>query len=860
MKLFLKAIAIAAKDPKFKGHPLQELNHLLDVAESSELIVWHDDFCFNGSFWDWGNRETGNINWGGYGSSYNPANEKYFKFQYPGDTATMSQHGSRGKLVARKGAKPLDAVEALVLPEADVDGTMQALLAKAGAHPFLVAEKDLHSDAILDLLTKKNCNFLLTADTLPAGLIKALEEAAETGNYFFTLPVSRLRPLLEKTPKAPVKRGPKAPPAFADKDDAKAFSKLKALLTSQKLEEIDQAINLLPGLPGVCDKLLDGIHLAEGIAAWTNDKKAWKTLPCDLSSLGQSFRLDEVPKNDLFNSSESKRYALFSVINAAPDDCAAAQAIREGLVALHWVDAKLPPLANFKALQHLYLTNSQGAGFKVPVSSIVHRWTNGSDRPNPMDLDWIYEIKTLRRIGLYLGNDSSIESDAFLKKASFPALEEINLAKFTNDSPSLPAGVKRVKIHDLRVSHQRLPELLAIPHLSVGQVLINGENSGVCQPPSAPNFEPANITPVQGRGEPLAPKELSALKKLLRDDSPETVARGLQALHSAAPATIDALLEKSTLSWVYYSKGELGSDAGSRLSGPFFDSLKRNSLGELVRINLLSLATPGCQPADDIKRALHTISLPEACVPIDVGGFVGIHTLKIMIAPSNPTDNCITGLEKLTTLQKLELRIISGESDSIDKVFPLRFIPPQNVTEMEISSFCREIHVKPDFITVSPNLQKLKIEGCWPLADIPLLKGLDASKLEELHLDSHWSSGKLPPENLTGLAPFVNLKSLSGTRPNLMSLNGVEAFKSLCSLEIQTESLEDIKELAGLTSLEKLKLSSCLDHELIIGDLAALPLLNSLDFGEHKIADPQSLLKFRPETFIKLKNLNSRNT
>ena len=143
MKLFLKAIAIAAKDPKFKGHPLQELNHLLDVAESSELIVWHDDFCFNGSFWDWGNRETGNINWGGYGSSYNPANEKYFKFQYPGDTATMSQHGSRGKLVARKGAKPLDAVEALVLPEADVDGTMQALLAKAGAHPFLVAEKDL---------------------------------------------------------------------------------------------------------------------------------------------------------------------------------------------------------------------------------------------------------------------------------------------------------------------------------------------------------------------------------------------------------------------------------------------------------------------------------------------------------------------------------------------------------------------------------------------------------------------------------------------------------------------------------------------------------------------------------------------
>jgi hypothetical protein len=32
MKLFLKAIALAAKDPKFQGHPRQELNRLFDVA------------------------------------------------------------------------------------------------------------------------------------------------------------------------------------------------------------------------------------------------------------------------------------------------------------------------------------------------------------------------------------------------------------------------------------------------------------------------------------------------------------------------------------------------------------------------------------------------------------------------------------------------------------------------------------------------------------------------------------------------------------------------------------------------------------------------------------------------------------
>jgi hypothetical protein len=32
MKLFPKAIAIAAKDPKFQGHPPQELNRMIDIA------------------------------------------------------------------------------------------------------------------------------------------------------------------------------------------------------------------------------------------------------------------------------------------------------------------------------------------------------------------------------------------------------------------------------------------------------------------------------------------------------------------------------------------------------------------------------------------------------------------------------------------------------------------------------------------------------------------------------------------------------------------------------------------------------------------------------------------------------------
>ena len=366
------------------------------------------------------------------------------------------------------------------------------------------------------------------------------------------------------------------------------------------------------------------------------------------------------------------------------------------------------------------------------------------------------------------------------------------------------------------------------------------------------------IVPVTDRGEAIPAKELTSLKKLLRDDDPATVIQGLKILHTATPATIDALLEKSAVKWDDHAVGCFGGYCSGRLGGPLFDSLRRNTLGESVRMNLLSLASPGFKPVDDIRDETREISLPPADVPIDVSGFNGIRRLKITIDPSKRTDNWITGLEKLTTLQKLELLLSAEVHSSLEKVYPLNFTPPQNVTEMEISCSYSDVKVKPDFISVSPNLRKLKIAGCWPLDDIPLLKGMDHSKLEVLDLDYYTSRDKLPSEDLTGLASFVNLKFLSGSRFWLTSLKGVEVFKSLRSLELESESLEGISELAGVTAIEKLKLGDYSGNEIMIGDLAALPLLNSLDFGKHKVADPHSLLKFRPETSIKLKNLDSR--
>lgn len=872
MKLFLKAIALAAKDPKFQGNARDELNRLIDVAEASGLVVWHDDFCFKSTFWDWGNRETGNINWGGYGSSYKPANDSYFKFQYPGDTATMN-YGSTGKLTARKGGKPLDAVKALVLPEADADGAMQALLAKAGANPVFVADKGMKADAIVDLLAKKKCNFLLTADDLPKGLTEALDKASESKKYFFTLPVGRLRPLLEKAPKAPVKRGPKAPPAFADKDDAKAFSKLKVLLGSQKFEEIDQAITLLPGLPGVCDKLLEGISLTKGITAWTNDAKAWTAnynrperwgnnqakLPCDLTLLGETFRLAEIPRNDLFNTTDVKRYALFSVINAAPEDCAAAKSIREGLVALHWVEGKLPPLTNFKALRHLYLNNVNGHDAIGPIESLVF---DQSGYQSDLSYDWILPLSSLRKLDVGVRNDEE-KRDAFLKKASFPVLEEFVWPNLDKDSPEIPSRIRDVRVEYVNVEHSRLQELLRFPRFRAGQICIKtgDEDGNKIREAKDDTVNSIKIVPLKARGDVLPSKELAALKKLLRDDSPETVMQGLKILRTASPATIDALLEKSAVTWGY-SEGKFGGNSGARLSGPFFDSLKRNDLGESVRINLLSLAAPGCKEADDIRKGMRELSLPSGNVPIDVSGFNGILKLKIRIDPSKPTQDWITGLKKLTTLQTLELELSGGGYGSkLEKPFPLGFVPPENVIEMSIDLNFSEVKVQPDFITVSPNLRKLSIEGLGPLSNISALSGLNPSKLEELVLKYSFSQEENGFEDLTALAPFVNLKMISGSRSNLKSLKGVSAFNDLRSLELESDGLEDISELAQVPTLERLELGDNpkTEKQLVIGQLCSLSKLVYLNCGGHSVADPESLLKFRPDTAITLKNLKVQN-
>jgi len=346
--------------------------------------------------------------------------------------------------------------------------------------------------------------------------------------------------------------------------------------------------------------------------------------------------------------------------------------------------------------------------------------------------------------------------------------------------------------------------------------------------------------------------------KLLRDDSPETVLQGLKILRTATPATIDALLDKCTVQWDDRNVGHFGGYVSGRLGGPLFDSIKRNPLGEAVRMNLLSLATPGFQPVDDIRKEILDIELPAAIVPIDVSGFNGIWKLKITLDPSKSTENWITGMEKLTSLSKLELKLRGDDTyGKLTKAAPLSIHIPESVTEMRIEFGYKEVTVKPDFITVSPNLRKLELNGFGPLQNIALLKGIDPSKLEELYVESSYSNEDLLTQDLTCLAPFVNLISISGCISGLKTLKGVSLLKKLRELDLDKESLEDISELSQLPLFETLGLNRNSKQKLTIGSLSEIASAKSLDFGGHQLTDPESLLKFSPKTRINVRGLVS---
>jgi hypothetical protein len=105
---------------------------------------------------------------------------------------------------------------------------------------------------------------------------------------------------------------------------------------------------------------------------------------------------------------------------------------------------------------------------------------------------------------------------------------------------------------------------------------------------------------------------------------------------------------------------------------------------------------------------------------------------------------------------------------------------------------------------------------------------------------------------------FENLVSISGSRRTLKSIKGISSFKKLRSFKLENESLDDISELAQVTSIENVELGDSSTHEISVNDLASLPKLGILDLGGHKVIDPKSLLKFRADTTIRIKYLESQ--
>ena len=880
MKLFLKAIAIGAEK---RQSALAELNRLIDVAESSGLVVWHDNVCFKSSFWKWGKR-TGTINWGGYGSSYRPENEKYFKFQYRGDSV------KDGKLVIRKGAKPLDAVKALVLPEADTDGSIQKLMVDAGA-TVTVAGKGLKASAILGAAKQKKCNFILTADSVPKGLAEALDKATEAKTHIFMLPVSRLRFLLEKPKRAPVKRTVKKP-VFSDADSNKAFAKLKSLLSSQKYEEIDHAITLLPGIPGACDKLLEGIALKKGVNAWINDEKSWKSgyganrpqcwghldtgIPAKIAVGGDKLLLDEIPKNDLFTGSDARRYALMRVIDAAPDDCAAAKAIREGLVGLLWnfsslsssKPAKFPPLQNLASLKHLYfdLRHSSPSGTATLPASVVTLALESCH-----DIDWLPEHAGVSK--LTVANSARADLKPLkklrgLKEVKFE--EEIT----TTQAESIPGAVESIELGRVSCDYSLLCKLMDRPRLVVGHLNVEDEedNAGSAHHSDAAAGKTAGApklsAPKANKSEPLPAKQISAIKKLLCEDKPASALKGLALLQGASAATFDLLLGKADFSeasrW----------DSGMRWwKVQFFDALKKttknawgssgdNDLSDCLKITLISTAPAGCRVADAVRDHVKSLRLPSAFpITVDLSGLTRLEQLEFTIDLSKPECDHVKGLEKLVALKRVK---VSFPYKKATRLPPKLNLPlPSCVEELSILA---DVHFSEVGKTTLPNLEffpamtNLKSVSVQSVESLASLDRFSPSPVARVQADQVLDS------DLRRLPFKKSIVSLNGKFPKLTSLEGLEECHLLEELLLDAPLLADIDALEKLKKLRSVRLGpgGYYDRHGAEGpEPAAMPLsvlknhagLTRVDYGSHSPVDFSMITHFKSKPAIRLERV-----
>lgn len=191
----------------------------------------------------------------------------------------------------------------------------------------------------------------------------------------------------------------------------------------------------------------------------------------------------------------------------------------------------------------------------------------------------------------------------------------------------------------------------------------------------------------------------------------------------------------------------------------------------------------------------------------DLTPLAGCESLEMLVISDNPVRD-LTPLAKLPHLWQLN----AGATDITNLETLEGFACLSSLDILD----CREL---PSFDGIE-KLTGLRHLSVRPLTrrDLELVGSLTG--LNELYA---WSGE--PVEDLSALAGLVNLERLFADFTNLLSLDGVESFRSLRNLDIRCVARPDVGPLGALKALENVNLS-CLDGDWTV--LAALPALTAV--------------------------------
>ena len=351
MKILLKAV----KDSK-------DLTYLFNYCENNGIEMLRD-----GRAMTLDNIQTGVINWGGYGSSFNfgPNLFNYFTLKYPDGVPARGKTFAHVKMLFNGDLKNNDAKEVIQRIE------------KLGG--LVVQDVD------------NKVNLIVNGENAD----KQLQKKAEKLDHVLILSEKRFIEILPAIRKKPIKRKVKLKKILPSQVDKKVLDNLKKLFISRDNNLISQGLEIFRSLENaaVSKYFLDGVQYSS--------KSSGRLIPNSIFS-------GTGPAQPYLN------YALLGVIAYASNDCEIANNFKRSIKFLNIEINISRPLVAFKNLELLNLSDSEELEELDGIASLkklehieinnckalksLKGLLNKNLKTTSLDLDYFQELESLEGV------------------------------------------------------------------------------------------------------------------------------------------------------------------------------------------------------------------------------------------------------------------------------------------------------------------------------------------------------------------------------------------------------------------------------------------------------------------------------